>query len=155
MNILEISKNVATNLDIDSKEFENIIRSKLTEDQLNEKIIDRDKVDKINQLLRVDSQFLDFEKKNIKSENTKKNFNKLKENLGKLQILVLIKNLEKSKDCDSVLNVLLSALNNKFETVNTILSDDLVQNGGGSGGVNHFDKYIKYKIKYLNLTKQL
>jgi hypothetical protein len=153
MNILEISKNVATNLDIDSKEFENIIRSRLTEDQLNEKIIDRDKVDKINQLLRVDLQFLDFEKKNIKSENTKKNFNKLKENLGKLQILVLIKNLEKSKDCDSVLNVLLSALNNKFETVNTILSDDLVQSGGGS--VNHFDKYIKYKVKYLNLTKQL
>lgn len=150
MNILKISNIIATRLGINPNTLKNIIEIRLTEKQLNEEITDPEKISKINELFKVDSNFLEFEKINIKEENTKNNFNKLKENLGKLQILVLIKNLEKTKDCDSVLNALLGVLNNKFDAVNNMLSSDLKQNGGG---VNFFNKYIKYKIKYLKLNK--
>ena len=149
MNILTISNNVASRLEIDPVIIKNIIESRLTNEQLNEEIKDTQKHKRINQLLVTDSSFLEFEKNNIKEGKTKESFDKLKVNLGKLQILVLIKNLEKTKDCDSVLNALLGVLNNKFDTVNTMLSSNLVQNGGG---VNYFNKYIKYKIKYLKLT---
>ena len=149
MNILKISNDVALRLNIDPVTIKSIIESRLTNEQLNEEIKDTQKLERINQLLVTDSSFLEFEKNNIKEGKTKESFDKLKENLGKLQILVLIKNLEKTKDCDSVLNALLGVLNNKFDSVNNMLSSNLVQNGGG---VNYFNKYIKYKIKYLKLT---
>jgi hypothetical protein len=149
MNILTISNNVALRLNIDPNILKEIIESRLTNKQLNEEIKDTQKRKRIIQLLATDFSFLEFEKNNIKEGKTKESFDKLKVNLGKLQILVLIRSLEKSKDCDSVLNALLGVLNNKFDTVNTMLSSNLVQNGGG---VNYFNKYIKYKIKYLKLT---
>ena len=148
MNILKISNDVALKLGIKPSILEDIIKSRLSQEQLNEEITDPSKLEKINELFAADSNFLNFEKENIKEGKTKENFDKLKENLGKLQILVLIKNLEKTKDCDSVLNALLGVLNNKFDTVNNMLSSNLQQNGGG---VNYYDKYIKYKVKFLNL----
>jgi hypothetical protein len=150
MNILEISERVAFNLNIDPKILIDIIEIKLNGDKqkMNEKISDPIKIKKIKELFLVDSKLFEFEEKNIKTEKVRTNFNELKNNLGKLQILVLIKNLEKTKDCDSILNVLLSTLNNKFETVNSILSNKLDQNGGSE---NYYNKYLKYKIKYLNL----
>ena len=155
MYILEISEKIANMLKIDSNTLKSIIESRLTEEQLNEEITDTGKINKINELFAADSNLLEFEKKHIK-KNTQESFKKLKDNLGKLQILVLIKNLEKTKDCDSVLNVLLGVLNNKFNTVNNILSGDLVQNGGGvksyGSSVIYFNKYVKYKIKYLKLV---
>lgn len=148
MNILKISNDVASKLGIKSGILEDIIKSRLSLEQLNEEITDPGKLEKINELFAADSNFLNFEKENIKEGKTKENFDKLKENLGKLQILVLIKNLEKTKDCDSVLNALLGVLNNKFDTVNNMLSSNLQQNGGG---VSYYNKYIKYKVKFLNL----
>ena len=148
MNILKISNDVASKLGIKSGILEDIIKSRLSLKQLNEEITDPGKLEKINELFAADSNFLNFEKENIKEGKTKENFDKLKENLGKLQILVLIKNLEKTKDCDSVLNALLGVLNNKFDTVNNMLSSNLQQNGGG---VSYYNKYIKYKVKFLNL----
>ena len=56
---------------------------------------------------------------------TKENFNKLKQTLGKVQILVLIKKLSESRGCDDVINSLLSVLNTNFESVNNILTSNL------------------------------
>jgi hypothetical protein len=154
MNILEISNKVANTLEIDSSFLENIIRTKLQNDQnqLN-KIIDNDKVQQLNQLLNTDDKIKKFETNYIKNtqENTKKSFNLLKENLGKLQVLVLLKELEKSKNCDEVLNGLFTILNNKISGINDMLSNNTIQNGGGN---NYLKKYLKYKIKYFIIKKK-
>ena len=148
MNILQISNNIAKNLNINKDILDNILENKIEKEQLNEPIKDINKLNEINKLLEVDSKIFDFEK-NLKNNETIENFKLLKENLGKLQILVFIKSLEKSKDCNDILNAFIELLNNKFKIVNNILSDDLVQTGGGN--INYLNKYIKYKSKYLKI----
>jgi hypothetical protein len=150
MSIIDITIKIAEKLNINSEILLDILRTKLNDEQLTKIIDDPQKIDHINKLLNADNSLDNFQKENIKQEITNQNFNKLKENIGKLQVLVLVKGLEKTKDCDGVINVLLSALNNKFETVNDILKTDLIQTGGGT---NYFNKYIKYKLKYLELSK--
>jgi hypothetical protein len=148
MNISTLSQNIANKLNIDSNILLNVIKSNLNETQLNSPITDPELLKNINNLINIDGEINDIEQ-NLKENETKNNFNKLKENLGKLQILVLIKNLEKSKSCDSVVKSLLNVLNNKFESVNNILESDLKQHGGTNE--NYYNKYLKYKIKYLKL----
>ena len=94
MNILDIANDVAIKLEMDPNILTDIIKSRLDDEQLNTPI-NADRLEKITRLLNSDSEILNFEKKNIKSAKTKENFSKLKVNLGKLQILVLIKHLEK------------------------------------------------------------
>ena len=151
MNITYILKLIASRLDINENILLNAIKDKINDKELNNEITDPDRLIKINELLDVDSKLVEFEKNNILQEHTKVNFNKLKQNLGKLQILVLIKKLTESKGCGDVINALLSVLNTKFENVNNILISHLVQSGGTNN--NYYNKYIKYKIKYLNLLK--
>jgi hypothetical protein len=154
MNILEISNKVATALEIDALILENIIRTKLQEDEEQlTKLIDNEKIEQFNKLLDTDNKIKTFEIKYINNthENTKKSFNSLKTNLGKLQVLVLLKELEKSKNCDQVLNGLFTILNNKISGINDIISNNTIQNGGGN---NYLKKYLKYKIKYFIIKKK-
>ena len=109
---------------------------------------DDEKMKKIRSLLDTDANILKFGESHIRQESTKENFIKLKNSLGKLQILVLINDLKKSKDCDDVINSVMKVFNDKIETVNTILADNLTQTGGNS---EYFLKYLKYKKKYLNI----
>jgi len=149
MSIKDIANKIAEKLNIDSQILFEILQTKLSQEELNKPIDDPHKIEHIAKLLNADNELENFQRENIKEESTNLNFNKLKENIGKLQVLVLIRGLQKTKDCDSVINVLLSALNNKFDSVNNILATDLKQTGGG---VDYYNKYIKYKIKYLKLT---
>lgn len=154
MNILEISQEVAKILEIDASYLENIIRTKLQDDQnqLN-KPIDNEKLKQFDKLLFTDKKIKNFENTYINNtqENTKISFNLLKQNLGKLQVLVLLKELEKSKNCDDVLNGLFTILNNKITSVNDILSNNIIQTGGQN---NYLKKYLKYKIKYFIIKKK-
>jgi hypothetical protein len=149
MNILNISTIISDKLGIDNQILEKILKEKLTEEQLQAQFKDDEKIKKITALLETDSKILEFGESQIKKESTKDNFNKLKNSLGKLQILVLINDLKKSKDCDDVLNSFMKVFNDKLETVNTILSDNLTQTGGNN---NYIKKYLKYKIKYLKMN---
>lgn len=149
MSIKDIAIKIAEKLNINSQILFKILETKLSQEELNKPIDDPQKIEHITRLLNADNDLENFQKENIKEELTNINFNKLKENIGKLQVLVLIKGLQKTKDCDSVINVLLSALNNKFDSVNNILATDLKQTGGGT---NYYNKYIKYKLKYLELN---
>jgi len=159
MTIIGIAKKIANILNIKPDDLTNIIQEKLSEDELKQ-IIDNDDV---NNLINHDSTFAEFEK-NILIQETRDNFSNLKQNLGKLQTLVLINKLKKSKNCDDILNSLFSTFNNKFKNINNILLSELNQAGGNQIGGNqiggnqiggntlkYYKKYIKYKIKYLQL----
>jgi hypothetical protein len=143
MNLNKVLDLVATNLNIDKSILLNVIKDKI---DLNKEIHD---VDTINKLIDVDSKINNFEKNNIVHDHTKHNFTKLKNNLGKMQILVLISKLKKSTNCDDIINTLLNVLNNKFENINNILKSDFSQNGGSNN--KYYNKYLKYKIKYLKI----
>jgi hypothetical protein len=144
---------VGNNLGIDLKLLTSIKNLDVIE--LN-RVIDVDKLKNINDLANADLLFKDFENNYLNNLDTepivKQNFIKLKENLGELQIKIFMKKLEKAKNCDSILNILIETLNNKLTTVNTILSDDLKQKGGNVN-IDYHNKYIKYKNKYLQLLK--
>jgi hypothetical protein len=72
----------------------------------------------------------------------------LKNNLAKLQILILIKKIEKSTNMEELLNTIFNALNSKIVSINNILE---LKGGADIEKDIFYDKYIKYKIKYLNL----
>lgn len=150
MNVKDFINLMAGKLNIKEDILLNAIKSNsnINEETLNIEITDETKIQKINKLLDVDSQFIEFEQK-LLNQSTKSSFKKLKENMGQLQILILIKSLNKSNNCDDIINALLSVLNNKIDNINDILKYDLDQSGGGG---NYYNKYIKYKIKYLKLN---
>jgi len=158
MNINDILILMAEKLNINKELLFNSINSNISTEDLNMNINDEQKIEKINKLLSIDSKFVEFEHK-LSNESTKSSFNKLKENMGQLQILILIKGLSKSKSCDDIINTLLNILNSKFSGINDILKYDLEQTNnipqlGGSYNNDHkyYNKYIKYKIKYLKLN---
>jgi hypothetical protein len=144
---------VATKLDISNNDLIKIINSKgLT---IEQKKIDPFVMNQINNLLNADNNINNFEK-NISSLEVKNNFNLLKQNLGKLQILILLKKLEKSKNCDEIINSLIEALTDKIGHVNKIIDNKLIQDGGSNtSNFKYYNKYQKYKIKYLLLKNNL
>jgi hypothetical protein len=71
-------------------------------------------------------------------------FKKLKDSLAELQVRVIIKKIEKSKDCDEILTAFIGLLNDKVNAVNQVL-----QLGGTNNIYKH--KYFKYKYKYIKL----
>ena len=148
MNIQSISKIISEKLGIEQKILDDILKQKLSEEQLTMEFKDNEKMCKINNLLDTNADILNFGESHITQETTKNNFMKLKTSLGKLQILVLINDLKKSKKCDDVLDSFIKVFNDKIESVNTILADNLIQSGGNS---NYIIKYIKYKKKYLDM----
>jgi membrane-anchored protein YejM (alkaline phosphatase superfamily) len=144
--ITDFANVVASKLQIESKDLITIIDQKKI--NINETINESTNI-KIKELLKADDDINNFDKY-IKTEKVKKNFNLLKKNLAELQVLVILKKLEKVENCDEVINVLLSALNNKLELTNNILESNL-QKGGNNSEINYYNKYLKYKNKYNNL----
>jgi hypothetical protein len=144
---------VGNNLGIDINSLDSI--KNLNDIEMN-RVIDDSKIKNIEALQNADKQFKVFEAtylNNLDTEsNVKQNFIMLKKNLGELQIKIFMKKLEKAKNCDSILNVLIETLNNKLTTVNSVLTDDLKQTGGKIN-IDYHSKYIKYKNKYLQLAK--
>ena len=73
--------------------------------------------------------------------------------LGKLQGLVILKKIS-SNDCKPVIETLLAAIDKKISVVNEILEQNITQTGGNN--INTFkNKYLKYKMKYLNLKNNM
>lgn len=141
--IEDIAKQVATNLGIEP----NTLILSIPTDLKSILITNQTLLNKIFELSTADTDIKNFgdDHKLIGT-----NFDTLKKNLGKLQIFALIKNLEKAKKCDDVLNMFIDTLNKKIGSVNDILQTNL--QGGGSK-INYYKKYKKYKKKYLLLKK--
>lgn len=151
MNILNICESISKKLGIEYEPLNKIIITNLNQEQLDLKFDDK-LMCKINDLLEKDELINIFGEVDLKKELTKINFIKLKNNLGKLQILVLINNLKKSKNCSDVLNSFMNVFNKKIESVNEILTDNLLQTGGNN---KYYNKYFKYKKNYLKLKYKI
>jgi len=147
MNILDISELISKALGIDNEILRKILEDKLSPEQLSLNFENDEKMVKIKSLLEKDANILKFGDDHIKGKS-KENFIKLKNSLGKLQILVLINDIKKSKDCNDVLDSFMKVFNDKIDSVNTILEDNLTQKGGNNNNI-YIKKYLKYKIKYL------
>jgi hypothetical protein len=97
---------------------------------------------KIKALIQQDDEINQFgHKYNITSAK----FTELKINLGKLQLLAILK---KANNCEDVLNSFIGLLNTKISKVNDILKGTL-QAGGSNINYEYYRKYNKYKNKYL------
>ena len=158
-DITDIAIKVAEKLGIESSKLTDIIqkhesiKGKITFEEKHKGLLDQ-----INDLLEKDNEINKFQDKlKGSSEKLLANFSLLKQNLGKLQILILLKNLESSENCDDMLNSFILVLNNKLESVNSIMETSVAkkldepnkQTGGGNN--KYFYKYNKYKFKYLSL----
>jgi len=139
----DIIEQIATKLSINSNLLIGILdRKGIDKGQLVDNIL----LTKIGGLINADEGINNFETK-IKKEDVKANYGQLKQSLGKLQTLILIKKLEKAEDCSDVLNSLIIVLNQKVSAVNNILEEQK----GGSKQNKFINKYYKYKTKYLEL----
>lgn len=142
-SIRYIANLIAENLGIDPI----IIIDSIPENLIDE-IINDDQIEKIQELLNSDNEIKNFGLDNQLGDN----FDELKSNLGKLQMLALIKSLKKAEKCEEILNTFINLMNNKIGQVNNILKTNL-QFGGGQK--NYYKKYKKYKIKYLFIKKYI
>jgi hypothetical protein len=155
IGIIELAQLIADTLNIPKNELVDLIRKKLTQEEIDKSSENhKDKINEIRNLLQSDVDINNFGD-SLKNLAVKNNFDKLKNNLGKLQVLVLLKKIGKSKDCDDILNTFIGIINNKVSIVNDILEKkmDGGQIGGGCKDTKYIGKYIKYKLKYL-LLKQ-
>jgi hypothetical protein len=159
IGIIELSKLIAGKLAIPEQQLIDLINTKLTPEEIaKSKDFNKDKISEIMKLLQSDEEITKFGD-SLKNQGVKDNFEHLKKNLGKLQVLVLLKKIDKSTNCDDVLNTFIGIINNKVSIVNDImekkLDNKLVggQVGGGRNGKEYIGKYIKYKLKYLRLKR--
>jgi hypothetical protein len=105
--------------------------------------IDSELEEKFQELLQTDINIQTFGSEQNLNDND--NFIELKNNLGRLQLLVLIKNLNKAENCADVLNAFINVMNTKIKTVNEVLKSN-IQSGGNR--IDYYQKYKKYKKKY-------
>ena len=92
---------------------------------------------------------LEFKKLKIYLENNniKYNWNKLELNINKLLAILLLKKLN-NNDYNKFIYSINSHFENKIKLYNDLLEEQLFnKNESMSGG--YFNKYLKYKIKYL------
>lgn len=145
-NLVDIVNEIAKKLGVNSTKFIQIIEQRIPiqHRQISDKLL----LEKILLLLQSDTEINQFETR-LKNPQVLDNFKIMKERLAELQVLALVKKLEKSETCDDVLNSFLVVLNNKFEGVNNVLVDSLNQTGGGNNKsvINYYSKYLKYKLK--------
>jgi hypothetical protein len=159
IGIIDLSKLIATDLNIPVEQLTDLITKKLTPEEIARSGENhKDKIHMIIKLLQSDKEINNFGN-SLTNQAVKDNFNNLKNNLGKLQVLVLLKKIDKSNNCDEVLNTFIGIMNNKVSIVNDIMEKKLDNNlvGGQIGGSlndkEYIGKYIKYKLKYLRLKK--
>jgi hypothetical protein len=99
----------------------------------------------INNLEKDFSEFFD---------KIEKEWNEMTVNLGKLQALILLKQIREG-DCKDFTKKLVDALNKKITTVNEILEENLNAENDTRSTESARRKYLKYKNKYLNLQKKI
>jgi hypothetical protein len=151
IGIIDLSKLIAEDLNISAKQLTDLINKNLTPEEISKSGENhRNKIDVIIKLLQSDREINNFGN-SLNAQND--NFNRLKNNLGKLQVLILLKKIDKSKNCDEILNTFITLINNKISIINDItgkkLNNKLV--GGNKNDKEYIKKYIKYKLKYLQL----
>ncbi len=141
-------------------------------------------LEQISTLIDTDSQIRNFEKKHIIDSGDKElaeNFESLKKNLVKMEVLLYKNTIDKfnlvskiknvpsqtldSNQTNKILKVFINALNQKVGSINDILEkttnvsneskDNLNQSGGSvfidKDKVKALSKYFKYKRKYIKL----
>jgi len=140
--IQNIAIRVADRLGIDNQQ----LIQHLPPNLLNVEIQNQQLLDTILNLLRSDDEINQFGMRHRLGQN----YLNLKNNLGRLQLLALSKNLARAERCDDVLNTFIEMMNNKIGQVNQVLQTNL-QLGGNLN--NYYKKYKKYKKKYLSLKK--
>lgn len=107
----------------------------------------------IDSLLKADNNLKEFYNKysEIHSEDFSNSWFKMNEQFAKMQALSL---LEKTINCDEIINDLMSRLHNKLDAVNKVIEANLnkpIVSTDQRGGNKYYEKYIKYKEKYLHL----
>jgi hypothetical protein len=105
-------------------------------------------IDSDNEINNLKTDFKDFFSK-IETE-----WADMTENLGKLQALVLLKQIREG-NCKEFTTKLVDALNKKIKNVNEILEENLDEVNNNRADVSARRKYLKYKNKYLNLQKKI
>ena len=139
---IEIANNLGINVDI--------IIDSISQDILEQPISDEQMTQLQGiqtELSTIDQDINEFGRSNVLGDN----FIELKNNLGKLQVLALIKKLKQAEKCEDVLNAFTDAMKYKIEKVNTALESNL-QSGGRQ---KYYIKYMKYKKKYLLIKKNI
>lgn len=154
-----IIENMVTNIGLDDSQKGDIM-TEITDilDGNKHKLNDID----ISALLSADAELQQM-RNNILREygdadgTTKEEFNKLFLQLVKLQSISLLKKIE--KDCSEPIRVILETITKKLEAVNNLRMQDLKSDlplqisQGQAGGA--YNKYLKYKNKYINLKKSM
>lgn len=114
-------------------------------------------INKLIELIEADKELTSFWNKNKdyfdeNNQALKKNWEEMKQHLGKLQGLILLQKIQKQKDCTPVMDGIVSALNKKLNLVNDILTENLKQDQqeeqqqGGGMYRRKFNKYVKKNI---------
>jgi hypothetical protein len=147
--IKDFISEIAKKLNIDSIKIFDIIQQKKININI---LLDESIKDEINKLLKIDDDINNFDETTLKNDMVKENFKLLKKNLAELQVRVILKKLEKVENCGDVISVLLSTINKKLKISNEISS---LNQRGGAHNVQYYNKYLKYKIKYLLLQDKL
>ena len=154
-SIIEIATKVASALNIDPEPLIEIIKTKIDPSEFILPETATTLFQNIDKLIENNNEINTFESR-LKTDRTKQNYNILKKSMGKLQILTLINRLNKSTNCDEILNSFIVALNDNVSSVNNILSnkmktDETIPELKGGGINEYYEKYLKYKKKYLNI----
>lgn len=182
-SMIDIVQHIARSLNIDiiqQRELVTLVQQKIDTNEIQDtREFSPDMNQKIRELLEGNNNrpVRDFEENVLKKNYTQRtltNFNTLKYNLGKLQILVLLKKIEKATNNEEILNMLFNALSNQLKNVNEIMTINL-KGGGINNNISDsndesssdifyeknisdnsssdiwYNKYLKYKIKYLEL----
>lgn len=125
-------------LNIDVRDLNNLINTRLTVEERNLNDYHRTEISK---LLNVD---LKINKYGEINQINKTKYDELKSSLGNLQLNVLLKKLKNANDCTDVIRSFSNVINNKLDVVNDIIIKNMT-----GGIINYYNKYIKYKNKYL------
>jgi hypothetical protein len=126
----------------DEKEFiQNIIKKK----NINDELLDTNLQNQINELVKKNNELQKYQDENTLKTSTNISFDRVKTKLKKLQILALLKKLEKCNDISDIYNEYLRALNNNLTLMNQFnaIKDE--------SDTSFYNKYIIYKLKYISL----
>jgi hypothetical protein len=110
---------------------------------------------KLKQLINADNEIKNiYDKLNSNrekyGEESITKWNEMMRNVAKLQLLTIIK---KKANCEEITKSIINALDSKIKVINTILDENLEQNGGNIKSYKH--KYLKYKSKYLRIKNNI
>jgi hypothetical protein len=130
--------NITDTLDINKNNLNSIIQDKKKVKIKKQPIL-------INRLLNNNVRLKKINKYVKKDKELSEKINKLKKKLSILQLNSIID----KEDNEELLNEVIKTIDNKLYNINNVLENNYIQNGGTSS--RYYYKYLKYKIKYLEL----